>query len=128
MSDCDDQRLLCRLSDLDATGCRDFRLGDGEWPLRGFVVRVGDDSVHAYVNRCAHLRYPLNYDADRYLSHDGAAIVCFVHGALFAPDTGLCFAGPCAGLSLARIPVRVAAGQVWLDEGVDAAALIARYA
>lgn len=121
-------RWLCRLTDLDATGCRDFRLGGGEWPLRGFVVRAADGGVHAYVNRCAHLRYPLNYDADRYLSHDGRAIVCFVHGALFAPETGLCFAGPCAGQSLARVPVRVADGAVWLAEGIDPDEFAARYA
>jgi nitrite reductase/ring-hydroxylating ferredoxin subunit len=119
---------LCRLADLDATGCRDFRLGSGDWPMRGFVVRAPDGSVHAWVNRCAHQRYPLNYDADRYLTHDGSAIVCFVHGALFAPDTGHCFAGPCSGLSLARVPIRVDGDLVRLAEGIDPEEFAARYA
>ena len=33
-------RVLCTLEDLAATGSRAFRLGGGDWPLKGFVVRV----------------------------------------------------------------------------------------
>jgi len=33
-----------------ADGCREFRLGSGPWPLRCFLVAVGDE-VRAYVNR-----------------------------------------------------------------------------
>lgn len=119
---------LCGLDELAATGCREFRLGSGEWPLRGFVVRAADGSVHAYVNRCAHQRYPLNYDQDRFLTSDGSAIVCYVHLALFEPNTGMCFSGPCSGLSLARVPVRVDGGQVWLAQGIDPEEFAARYA
>ena len=119
---------LCRVEDLAATGCREFRLGGGDWPMRGFVVRAADGSVHAYVNRCAHQRYPLNYDPDRFLTSDGSAIVCYVHLALFERHTGLCFSGPCSGLSLARVPVRVDGGQVLLAEGVDPGEFAARYA
>jgi nitrite reductase/ring-hydroxylating ferredoxin subunit len=123
-----DPRLLCRVPELDATGCREFRLGNGEWSLRCFVVRAADGSVHAYVNRCAHQRYPLNYDQDRFLTPDGSAIVCYVHLAMFERDTGTCFSGPCSGLTLARVPVRVVDGQVLLAEGVDPEEFAARYA
>lgn len=120
------ERVLCRLDDLQASGCREFRLGGGEWPLRGFVVRTRD-GVRAYVNRCAHLRYPLNYAEDRFLSHDGSMIVCFVHGALFEKETGYCVAGPCAGLSLAPVPVRLEGDLVLLSDEVDAEEFAARY-
>lgn len=119
-------RLLCRVSELQATGCREFRLGGGDWPLRGFVVRV-NDGVRAYVNRCAHLALPLNYLPDRFFTHDGSHLMCYVHGAIFTKDTGLCIAGPCSGLSLAPVPVRVADDCVLLADAVDAAALVARY-
>ena len=120
-------RVLCRLDELRATGCREFRLGSGEWPLKGFLVRVGAE-VHAYVNRCAHLALPLNYLPDRFLTHDGSMILCTAHGAIFEKSTGYCVAGPCAGRSLARVPVRVVTGYVLLEDSVDVAALAARYA
>ncbi len=115
-------RVLCRLDELGATGCREFRLGGGEWPLRGFVVRTGTE-VHAYLNRCAHLALPLNLLPDRFLTHDGSMILCTAHGALFEKSTGYCVAGPCSGQALARVPVRVACGCVLLGDDVDVAAL-----
>jgi nitrite reductase/ring-hydroxylating ferredoxin subunit len=120
-------RLLCRLDDLNATGCREFRLGGGDWPLRGFVVRASD-GLHAYVNRCAHLALQLNYLPDRFLTHDGSALMCYVHGAIFTKDTGLCIAGPCSGLSLAPVPIKVIDDCVLLADDVDAGEMAARYA
>jgi len=120
-------RVLCALDELAATGCREFRLGGGEWPLRGFLVRAGAE-VRAYVNRCAHQELPLNIRPDRFLTHDGSMIVCTAHGAIFEKATGYCVAGPCAGRSLAAVPVQVVSGYVLLDASVDPAALAARYA
>jgi len=118
------ERVLCRLADLDATGCREFRLGGGAEALRGFVVRTGA-TAQAYVNRCAHLTLRLNLLPDRFLTHDGSMILCTAHGAIYEKATGYCVAGPCSGKSLRRVPVRIAGGYVMLEEGVDAAALAA---
>jgi nitrite reductase/ring-hydroxylating ferredoxin subunit len=41
-----------------------------------------------------------------------------MHGALFDMESGLCVAGPCAGLELRSLPVRVAHGYVMLEAGV----------
>jgi nitrite reductase/ring-hydroxylating ferredoxin subunit len=41
-----------------------------------------------------------------------------MHGALFEIDTGACVSGPCAGLGLRTLPVRVERGYVMLDDGV----------
>jgi nitrite reductase/ring-hydroxylating ferredoxin subunit len=119
--------VLCTLAELEATGCREFRVGAGEWPMKGFVVKVGE-GVRAYVNRCAHVAYPLNYLEHRFLSHDGALIQCYVHGALFEKETGHCVAGPCSGLSLAVVPVQLVGDCVQLAPGVDPEELAARYA
>ena len=127
MSEIDLTRVLCRLDELGATGCREFRLGGGEWPLKGFLVRVGSE-VRAYVNRCAHLAMPLNYLPDRFLTHDGSMILCTAHGAIYEKATGYCVAGPCAGRSLEGLQVRVVDGYVLLEDSVDVAALVARYA
>jgi len=31
-----------RLDELADPGCREFQIGDGDWPFRGFIVRRGD--------------------------------------------------------------------------------------
>lgn len=119
--------VLCTLAELEATGCREFRVGSGDWPMKGFVVKVAG-GVRAYVNRCAHVAYPLNYLEHRFLSHDGALIQCYVHGALFDKETGFCVAGPCSGLSLAAVDVRLEGDRVLLAPGLDPEELAARWA
>ena len=123
----DTTRVLCALADLAATGCREFRLGGGEWPVKGFVVQV-PGGARAYVNRCAHVGYPLNHLPDRFLGLDGAVIQCGMHGALFEKESGQCIAGPCCGLTLIALPVELVAGYVLLAADADAAELAARYA
>ena len=120
------ERVLCRLDELQATGCREFRLGAGQWPLQCFVVRAGS-GVHAYVNRCAHMELPLNLLPNRFLTHDGSMILCTAHGAIFEKTTGYCVAGPCAGRSLEAVPVEVVEGFVLLGADVDVMALAAKY-
>lgn len=120
-------RLLCRLEDLAATGCREFRLGPGEWPLRGFVLNT-PRGVRAYVNRCPHLDYPLNYLPDEFLTYNRKHIQCTMHGAVFEKDSGLCVGGPCLGRSLHALPVCIEAGCVLLADTEDIEALAARFA
>jgi nitrite reductase/ring-hydroxylating ferredoxin subunit len=90
------------------------------------VVR-SSDGVHAYVNRCAHLKLPLNYLPDQFINHDGSALLCYVHGAMFRKHDGYCIAGPCSGLSLAPVPITVIDGQVLLAAEVDAEEFAARF-
>jgi nitrite reductase/ring-hydroxylating ferredoxin subunit len=113
----DTMRIICRLSDLQDPGARGFALGGGDWPLRGFVVRRGDQ-VSAFVNRCPHQGHPLNWQPDRFLSPDGSVILCSSHGALFDTTDGACIAGPCAGRSLERLQLRIEAGLVILGDDV----------
>ena len=113
-------RVLCRVDELRATGCREFRIGAGDWPLKGFVVTIDAGSaaetpqLRAFVNRCPHRALPLNLAPDRFLSADGSVIVCCMHGAIFEKSTGLCVAGPCVGRSLESMEVYVEAGLVLL--------------
>jgi nitrite reductase/ring-hydroxylating ferredoxin subunit len=121
----DVERVICRLSDLEDPGARGFTIGQGDWPLRGFVVRVGGEA-HAYVNRCPHAGHPLNLGPDRFLTPRGELILCSSHGALFDKRTGFCVAGPCAGRSLERVPTKIEAGFVMLADEVDVQALAER--
>lgn len=117
----DVERVLCALDELDDPGTRAFRVGRGDWPLSGLVVRRGAE-VHAYVNRCPHAGHPLNLRPHEFLTADGSLLLCHSHGALFEIATGLCVAGPCPGARLRRVPVEVAAGYVLLADGVRAEA------
>jgi nitrite reductase/ring-hydroxylating ferredoxin subunit len=111
--DFDVEKVICRVSDLEEHGARAFTIGSGDWPLRGFVVRAGND-VRAYINHCPHAGHPLNLRPNKFLTPDGALILCASHGALFEKLTGYCVAGPCAGQSLRAVPVTVAYGFVML--------------
>jgi len=118
--------VLCRLDELKATGCREFRLAGLQGPLPCFVVRCAG-GVQAYGNRCAHMALPLNLVPDRFLTHDGSMILCTAHWAIFEKSTGYCVSGPCAGRTLASVPVDVIGEYVLLGAEVDAAALAAKY-
>lgn len=117
--------ILCRIDELPDPGSRAFAVGEGDWPMRGFLVRRGND-VHAYVNRCPHAGHPLNLRPDEFLTDDRGHIVCDSHGAMFDPESGMCVAGPCPGQALTKLPVRVEDGVVVLDGNVDE--LVRRYA
>ena len=114
MESIDLTRVICPLHELADPGARGFTMGEGDWPLRGFVVRRGD-TVRAYVNHCPHAGFPLNISPDRFLA---PLILCVMHGALFEIESGECVSGPCAGLALRALPVRVASGYVMLGDEV----------
>lgn len=99
-----------RLDEIGDPGCREFTIGDGDWPFRGFVVRKGD-AVYAYQNVCVHVGHPLNWTPDRFLTKDGTALICASHGATYEIETGYCYAGPGNGRSLRQV-------DAWISEGV----------
>lgn len=111
-------RVLCSLAALEETGSRGFAVGEGDWPLRGFIVK-SSRGVAAYVNYCPHAGHPLNFKPDRFLTPDRNLILCGSHGALFTRDEGLCIAGPCPGQSLTPIPVEIIGDYVLIADGFD---------
>ena len=74
--------------------------------MRGFVVRY-QGKVHAYVNACPHMGWPLNLQADVFFAPFAPLLQCVSHGALFEPDSGKCVAGPCFGQRLQSLDVEV---------------------
>jgi nitrite reductase/ring-hydroxylating ferredoxin subunit len=80
--------------------------------MTGFAVRYGS-TVHAYLNRCAHVPMELDWVEGRFFDADGAALICSTHGAVYTPDTGVCIGGPCCGSRLRAIVVLERDGQVY---------------
>jgi nitrite reductase/ring-hydroxylating ferredoxin subunit len=99
------------LAELPDPGCREFAIGEGDWPFKGFVVRQGS-RVFAYQNHCVHVGHPLNWMPDGFLTKDKSNIICSSHGALYEIDSGLCVAGPCTGKKLHPVEVRVEKGEI----------------
>ena len=102
-----------RLDELEDPGCREFSIGNGEWPLRGFVVRKGGQ-VYAYRNFCVHVGHPLNWSPDRFLTKDKRALICASHGATYEIETGYCFAGPGNGRTLRKVAVELRDGIIYV--------------
>jgi len=101
------------LQEIEDPGCREFSIGAGDWPFRGFVVRQGDD-VFAYQNFCVHVGHPLNWSPNKFLTKDRTAIICASHGATYEIETGHCFAGPGSGKALRKVEVAVREGIVYV--------------
>ena len=82
-----------------------FRLERAGRAVSGFVVNH-DGHFRAYVNCCPHVGTPLDLWPNDFFAEDGRTLICSTHGALYEPATGYCTAGPCAGDSLTRLPLR----------------------
>lgn len=104
---------ICSLHELPDPGAREFSIGEGEWPLRGFVVRYHGE-LRAYLNSCPHAGLPLNFKPHEFFAPHAELLQCTVHGALFEPLSGECVAGPCIGQNLRTLEVALEDGQVWL--------------
>lgn len=101
------------LSALPASGAVGFRVGSGDWPLRGILVRRGA-LLKAYLNLCPHAGHRLDLVADRYTNPEGDFLRCHSHGAEFRFEDGLCVAGPCTGQSLSELDLVVVGDAVHL--------------
>lgn len=88
-----------------------FDLLEWERPVRAFVLRF-EGQVRGYINRCAHVPVELDWQPGRLFDDTGRWLICAVHGAVYAPDSGLCVAGPCAHKRLKPIAVREEHGMV----------------
>lgn len=110
-------QIICALADLPDPGTHEFVIGQGDWPLRGFIVRQGTQ-LRAYVNRCPHAGHMLNLKPNRFFG-PGNLLLCSSHGALFEPMTGACVAGPCIGKSLEALHVEAVDGVVISSRAPD---------
>jgi nitrite reductase/ring-hydroxylating ferredoxin subunit len=103
--------MICTLSGIPDPGAREFEVGGGDWPFRGFLVRRRG-GLYAYANVCPHRGHPLNLTPEGFFTPDGKLLRCASHGAVFVPESGFCLGGPCVGQSLASLGCRVADGSV----------------
>jgi nitrite reductase/ring-hydroxylating ferredoxin subunit len=84
-------------------------------PIQAIVLRDPSGTIVAYRNLCRHLPIPLDGGTGQLLSADGAHLVCGTHGATYRVGDGLCIEGPCEGLVLHPLSVRLEAGDLYVS-------------
>ena len=100
---------LCQLDDIPEGDAIAVRVDDADGGFELIVLRQGGNAF-AYHNECPHAGRNLDYAPGRFLVRDGR-IMCAVHGATFAVDSGECCGGP-ARSGLVAMPVEVVDGVV----------------
>ena len=79
-----------------------------------FAVQF-DGQYFAYLNRCGHIAVELDYMPGDFFGDDGQTLICATHGAEYAPDTGACLGGPCFGVGLEPLELKLENDQLILD-------------
>ena len=79
-----------------------------------FAVQF-DGQYFAYLNRCGHIAVELDYMPGDFFGDDGQTLICATHGAEYAPDTGACLGGPCFGVGLEALELKLENDQLILD-------------
>ena len=109
--------------------CDGGKLVDGGPGVRFSVERRGRaepafanrfrGEVRAYFNACGHVPVELDWIPGEFFDHSKLYLICSVHGALYAPDTGECLGGRCHGRGLHPLAVREIDGKVYLEQEDD---------
>ena len=55
---------------------------------------------------------PLDAWPNEFFTEDGRYLICVTHGAVFAPETGICLGGPCPGARLEPLSVTHRGGEL----------------
>lgn len=108
------QRLICLSAELPESG-RGFRfmVRHHGRDAPAFVIRYRG-RVYAYLNECGHLPAELDWQHGEFFDHSKLYLICSIHGALYAPETGQCLGGRCQGRGLKPIPVEERDGAIYL--------------
>ena len=85
--------------------------------VSAFVIRF-HGRVYGYLNECAHVPAELDWLPGEFFDDSKLYLICSVHGALYAPETGRCLGGRCQGKGLVALPVVEANGQVFLKQEI----------
>lgn len=112
----ENQRLICASEDLPEAGkgvrFTVMRYGR-EAPA--FVIRYRG-KVYGYLNQCGHVPAQLDWQPGEFFDISKIYLICSIHGALYAPDSGRCLGGRCQGVGLKALTVSEIDGQIFLDQ------------
>lgn len=104
--------------------CQSDQLLEGGLGQRFSVLRYGRDTpafvirfrgeVYGYLNECGHVPAELDWQPGHFFDDSKVYLICSIHGALYAPDTGRCLGGRCQGRGLKPLVVKEQGGAIYL--------------
>lgn len=110
-----DLRLICAATEVPEAGSGvrfTVRAHGRERPA--FVIRYRG-VVHGYLNECGHVPAELDWQPGEFFDISKLYLICSIHGALYAPESGRCLGGRCQGKGLQALVVREIDGNIYLD-------------
>jgi nitrite reductase/ring-hydroxylating ferredoxin subunit len=110
------ERLICAGDDLvdGGDGVR-FEVGLAGHKTPAFVIRH-QGKAYGYLNRCGHVPVEIDWQQGKFFDHSGIYLICATHGAMYAPDSGRCVAGRCAGKGLSALAVSEHDDGIYISE------------
>jgi nitrite reductase/ring-hydroxylating ferredoxin subunit len=114
-----DERVICASSALQdgGDGVRfTIRARDGQ--SEAFAIRFRG-RVHAYLNRCGHVRMELDWNPGKFFDAEETHLICSTHGAIYDAASGACRGGPCRGNGLIPVPIIERDGLILIKENND---------
>lgn len=109
------ERLICASADLAESGKGirfTVQVYGRETPA--FAIRFRG-RVYAYLNECAHVPAELDWQPGEFFDHSKLYLICSIHGALYAPESGQCLGGRCQGKGLKPLSVEEHDGAIYLQ-------------
>lgn len=97
---------ICRKEDVPENGAKGFSLETRSGEIAFFIIHK-NTKYFAYVNSCPHTNINLEWVPDQFLDINNELIQCSLHGAKFNIEDGLCIFGPCLGLRLKSLDIRI---------------------
>ncbi|HXE40842.1 MAG TPA: Rieske 2Fe-2S domain-containing protein [Azonexus sp.] len=112
----DELRLICASHDLveAGNGVR-FTIRRYERDVPAFVIRF-HGRVYGYLNECGHVPAQLDWLPGQFFDDSKLYLICSIHGALYAPESGRCLGGRCQGKGLKPLKVSEIEGNIFLDQ------------
>ena len=109
-------RLICASGDVIESGSG-FRFSVDRYGRHtpAFLIRFRG-KVHAYLNECAHVPAQLDWQPGEFFDDSKLYLICSIHGALYAPESGRCLGGRCQGKGLRPLRVQEIDGQIFLEQ------------
>ena len=109
-------RLICSAEAVVEAG-RGFRFLVVRYgcEVSAFVVRF-QGRVYGYLNECAHVPAELDWLPGEFFDDSKLYLICSIHGALYAPETGRCIGGRCSGKGLKPVTMHEIDGQIFLEQ------------
>ena len=93
-------RLICASHEvLDAGPGFRFTVSRFEREIPAFAIRF-NGQVFGYLNECGHVPAQLDWQPGEFFDDSKLYLICSIHGALYAPETGRCLSGRCQGKGL----------------------------